>query len=181
MRRRIWQKLLLLFISFVFVFSVLPMTSLAAPSGSAVPNCWESGGQLEIQLSGCSGYASITVVVEFSGTVSSATGWGFDSYDISGNRVTAVCSSSGPNSWGFDNKVGIQVTGSGINSAKLISVSGDGEAGSVDEPAVSETTSNEAPRETARQDSRPARNTESSEALTTFSAISQLCDFSPLI
>ena len=160
MRRRIWQKLLLLFISFVFVFSVLPMTSLAAPSGSAVPNCWESGGQLEIQLSGCSGYASITVVVEFSGTVSSATGWGFDSYDISGNRVTAVCSSSGPNSWGFDNKVGIQVTGSGINSAKLISVSGDGEAGSVDEPAVSETTSNEAPRETARQDSRPARNTE---------------------
>ena len=146
MRRRTGQKLLLLFISFVFVFAALPMKSLAAPSGSATPNCWESGGQLEIQLSGCSGYENITVVVEFSGTVSSATGWGFDSYEISGSRVTAVCSASGPNSWGFDNKVGIQVSGSGINSAKLISVSGDGEPGSVNETTVAETSSNTSSR-----------------------------------
>ena len=136
MRRKSGQKLLLLFVSFIFVFSVLPMKSFAAPSGSATPNCWGSGGQIEIQLSGCSGYDSITVVVEFSGSIDSATGWGFDSYDISGNRVTAVCSASGPNSWGFDNRVGIQVTGSGVDSVKLISVSGDGEAGSVNETAA---------------------------------------------
>jgi len=166
MRRRTGQKLLLLFISFVFVFAALPMKSLAAPSGSATPNCWESGGQLEIQLSGCSGYENITVVVEFSGTVSSATGWGFDSYEISGSRVTAVCSASGPNSWGFDNKVGIQVSGSGINSAKLISVSGDGEPGSVNETAVAETSSNTSSNASSNDtaatvnDSRPARNTE---------------------
>ena len=89
MRRRIGQKILLLFVSFIFVFTALPMTSLAAPSGTAVPNCWGSGGQIEIHLSGCSGYENITVVVEFSGKVDSATGWGFDSYAINGGTVTA--------------------------------------------------------------------------------------------
>ena len=95
MRRRIGQKILLLFITSVFILTAFPMTSLAAPSGSATPNCWGSGGQLEIQLSGCSGYDTITVVAEFSGTIDSANGWGFDSYDISGSRVTATCSSTG--------------------------------------------------------------------------------------
>ena len=65
MRRRIWQKMLLLFITSLFIVSAFPMISLAAPSGSATPNCWGSGGQLEIQLSGCSGYETITVVAEF--------------------------------------------------------------------------------------------------------------------
>ena len=90
------------------------MTSLAAPSGTATSNCWGSGGQLEIKLSGCSGYQKITVVAEFSGSIDSATGWGFDSYTIKGNQVTAVVSSTGPNSWAFDNSVGIQVTGSDV-------------------------------------------------------------------
>ena len=164
MRRKIGQKLLLLFVSFIFVFTTLPMTSLAAPSGTGTPNCWGSGGQIEIQLSGCSGYDSITVVVEFSGTVSSATGWGFDSYDISGNRVTAVCSSSGPNSWGFDNRVGIQVTGSDVNSVQLISVSGDGEAGSVNETSAT-TSSGGSSSGGSGSDSNPdpARNTEGVE------------------
>ncbi|MBQ1574783.1 MAG: cellulase family glycosylhydrolase, partial [Clostridiales bacterium] len=139
-----------------------PMTSLAAPSGSATPNCWGSGGQLEIQLSGCSGYDTITVVAEFSGTIDSASGWGFDSYDISGNRVTATCSSSGENSWGFDSRVGIQVSGSDINSAKLISVSGDGESGSVNEPAstTASTTSSGNTSSDPVSNPDPARNTE---------------------
>lgn len=156
MRSRVGQKILLLFIISVFILTAFPMISLAAPSGSATPNCWGSGGQLEIQLSGCSGYDTITVVAEFSGTIDSASGWGFDSYDISGNRVTATCSSSGENSWGFDSRVGIQVSGSDINSAKLISVSGDGESGSVNEPAstTASTTSSGNPS------SDPARNTE---------------------
>ena len=125
------QKILLLFFSIVFIFTAFPITSLAAPKGSATTNCWGSGGQIEISLSGCSGYKKITVIAEFSGKIDSATGWGFDSYAIDGNRVTATCSSTGPNSWGFDSKVGIQVAGSDVNSAKLISVSGDGESGSV--------------------------------------------------
>jgi aryl-phospho-beta-D-glucosidase BglC (GH1 family) len=164
MRRKIGQKILLLFVSFIFVITALPMTSLAAPSGSGTPNCWGSGGQIEIQLSGCSGYENITVVVEFSGSVSSATGWGFDSYDISGSRVTAVCSASGPNSWGFDNKVGIQVSGSDIDSVKLISVSGDGEAGSVNETAAT-TTSGGSSSDVSGGSSEPdpARNTEGIE------------------
>ena len=162
MRRRIGQKILLLFITSVFIFAAFPMTSLAAPSGSATSNCWGSGGQLEIQLSGCSGYDTITVVAEFSGTIDSASGWGFDSYDISGNRVTATCSSSGENSWGFDSRVGIQVSGSDINSAKLISVSGDGESGSVNEPAstTASTTSSGNTSSDPVSNPDPARNTE---------------------
>lgn len=162
MRSRVWQKILLLFITSVFILTAFPMISLAAPSGSATPNCWGSGGQLEIQLSGCSGYDTITVVAEFSGTIDSASGWGFDSYDISGNRVTATCSSSGENSWGFDSRVGIQVSGSDINSAKLISVSGDGESGSVNEPAstTASTTSSGNPSSDPASNPDPARNTE---------------------
>ena len=95
MKRKTGQKILLLFISFVFVFTIFPMVSLAAPKGTATSNCWGSGGQLEIQLSGCSGYKSITVVAEFSGKINSATGWGFDSYEIKGNQATAICSSTG--------------------------------------------------------------------------------------
>jgi len=162
MRSRVGQKMLLLFITSVFILTAFPMISLAAPSGSATPNCWGSGGQLEIQLSGCSGYDTITVVAEFSGTIDSASGWGFDSYDISGNRVTATCSSSGENSWGFDSRVGIQVSGSDINSAKLISVSGDGESGSVNEPAstTASTTSSGNSSSDPASNPDPARNTE---------------------
>ena len=133
MRLFIRRKFIPLFLTVIFVIAAFPMISWAAPSGTGSPNCWGSGGQLEIQLSGCSGYQTITVVAEFEGTISSATGWGFDSYTIKGNQVTAVCSATGPNSWGFDNKVGIQVTGSDVNSAKLISVSGDGTSGLVNE------------------------------------------------
>ena len=99
------------------------MTSLAAPSGTATSNCWGSGGQLEIKLSGCSGYQKITVVAEFSGSIDSATGWGFDSYTIKGNQVTAVVSSTGPNSWAFDNSVGIQVTGSPLTVSGTVMIS----------------------------------------------------------
>ncbi len=89
-------------------------------------NPWGNGGQITLTLSGCAGYETITVVVEFSGTVDSASGWGFDTYTVSGNRVTAVVSATGANSWGFDGNVGIQVSGSGIDSASLISVTGEG-------------------------------------------------------
>ena len=165
MKRKTGQKILLLFLSFVFVFTIFPTVSLAAPKGTGTSNCWGSGGQLEIQLSGCSGYKSITVVAEFSGKIESATGWGFDSYVIKGNQVTATCSSTGSNSWGFDNKVGIQVTGSDVNSAKLVSVSGDGESGSVNETqatTASQTSGTTAATEPANNPD-PARNTKGVE------------------
>lgn len=133
---KFYRKTVSAVITILFIICAFPAQVLAAPSGSATTNCWGSGGQIEVQLSGCDGYATITVVAEFSGSISSATGWGFDTYTISGNQVTATVSSSGANSWGFNNKVGIQVTGSDINSASLISVSGDGESGSVTETAA---------------------------------------------
>lgn len=89
-------------------------------------NPWGDGGQITLNLSGCSGYGQIEVVVDFGGTVSTALGWGFDSYEISGSQVTATVSASGPNSWGFDGSVGIQVTGSNINNISLVSVTGSG-------------------------------------------------------
>ena len=89
-------------------------------------NTWGTGGQITLDLSGCSGYGTITVVVEFTGTVTSASGWGFDSYTIDGNTVTATVSADGSNSWGIDGNVGIQVDGSNINGAELVSISGSG-------------------------------------------------------
>ncbi len=133
---KLYRKTISAVIVALIIICAVPVQVLAAPSGSATTNCWGNGGQIEIQLSGCDGYATITVVAEFSGTVSSASGWGFDTYTVNGNQVTATVSASGPNSWGFNSKVGIQVTGTDVNSASLISVSGDGESGSVTETAA---------------------------------------------
>ncbi|MCR5288022.1 MAG: glycoside hydrolase family 5 protein [Saccharofermentans sp.] len=115
----------------ILLICLFPVSAFAAPSGKAKSNCWGNGGQLTIDLSGCSGYKTITVTAEFSGKLKKASGWGFDSYKISGNRVIATVSSSGPNKWAFNGNVGIQVDGSGIKSAKLVSVKGDGEDGNV--------------------------------------------------
>lgn len=125
----------------IFILCMFPVNVFAAPSGKSKSNCWGNGGQLTIQLSGCSGYKTITVTAEFSGSIKKASGWGFDSYKISGKRVIATVSSSGPNSWAFNGSVGIQVDGSNIKSAKLISVNGDGTSGTVssDNPGQGET------------------------------------------
>ena len=119
------------FAAVIFLICLFPVNVFAAPSGKAKSNCWGNGGQLTVELSGCSGYKTITVTAEFSGTVKKASGWGFDSYKISGKRVVATVSSDGPNKWAFNGSVGIQVDGSNIKSAKLISVKGDGESGTV--------------------------------------------------
>lgn len=130
MRSRI-SKTLSVFLTAVIVLSIFSITVLADPSAKVENvNPWGSGGQITLNLSGCSGYSTITVVVEFKGTVKSASGWGFDTYKVEGNRVIATCSASGPNSWGFDGNVGIQVDGNKISGAKLISITGDGSGGS---------------------------------------------------
>ena len=97
------------------------------PSYSNVAtNMWGTGGQLSFDLSGCNGYLTITVVAEFDGTVDTASGWGFDTYSVDGSTVTASVNSDGGNSWAFNSSVGIQVTGSGLTSAEVISISGSG-------------------------------------------------------
>ena len=140
-------------IAVIFLVCMFPVSVYAAPSGKAKANCWGSGGQLTVELSGCSGYQTITVTAEFSGKIKKASGWGFDSYKISGSRVVATVSSSGPNKWAFNGSVGIQVDGSNVKSAKLISVKGDGESGAVtDNPAGQE------PGSTEGTAGAPARN-----------------------
>ena len=143
-KRSITKLLSVFLVSFILIISfsqyALSGTALAAENPTAenvTTNLWGSGGQISFDLNGCSGYLTITVVVEFNGEVKSPSGWGFDSYTIKGNQVTAVCSASGQNSWGFDSKVGIQVSGSDVTSAKLISVSGDGDSGSVSDSTAS--------------------------------------------
>ena len=89
-------------------------------------NLWGSGGQISFDLSGCDGYMTITVVVEFNGDVKSPSGWGFDSYTANGKQVTAVVKADGANSWGFNSNVGIQVSGSNLTSASVVSVTGSG-------------------------------------------------------
>ncbi|SCW62817.1 Aryl-phospho-beta-D-glucosidase BglC, GH1 family [Ruminococcaceae bacterium YRB3002] len=129
--RNIISKTSAALITAAILFCMLSVTVLAAPAAKVDNvNPWGNGGQITLQLSGCSGYGSITVTVEFDGTVKSASGWGFDSYKVEGNRVIATCSYSGPNSWGFDGNVGIQVEGSNISGARLISIVGDGSSGS---------------------------------------------------
>ncbi|MBP1586017.1 MAG: glycoside hydrolase family 5 protein [Lachnospiraceae bacterium] len=97
------------------------------PSASNVStNLWGSGGQISFDLSGCNGFLTITVVVEFNADVNSPSGWGFDSYTANGKQVTATVRADGANSWGFNSNVGIQVSGSGLSSARLVSVEGSG-------------------------------------------------------
>lgn len=118
----------------VFSLDIAKIVRADASATVESTNPWGDGGQIVLNLSGCSGYGEIEVVVEFSGTVSSASGWGFDSYTISGSQVTAVVSAAGSNAWAFDGNVGIQVTGSNITSATLVSVTGSGTASTATAP-----------------------------------------------
>ncbi len=128
---RALSKAISVFITAVLLCGIMSVTVLAAPSATVENiNPWGTGGQITMNLSGCSGYQTITVTVEFDGNIRSASGWGFDTYTIDGNRVIARCSSTGPNSWGFDGNVGIQVDGTQITGGRLISIEGDGTSGS---------------------------------------------------
>ena len=119
----------------VFSLDIAKIVRADASATVESTNPWGDGGQIVLNLSGCSGYGEIEVVVEFSGTVNSASGWGFDTYTVSGNQVTAVVSAAGSNSWAFDGNVGIQVTGSNITSASLVSVTGSGTASTATVPS----------------------------------------------
>ncbi len=120
-------------ISSMILFAVSGFTASGTVRAQDTPsaenvstNLWGDGGQISFDLKGCSGYLTITVVVEFNADVKSPSGWGFDTYTASGKQVTAVVQADGKNSWGFNSNVGIQVSGSGLSSAKVVSVTGSG-------------------------------------------------------
>lgn len=141
-----FRKLMSAFLAAIMTVTIISTSApnvrvFADPSATVTDtNPWGDGGQITLDLSGCAGYSTITVVVEFDGTVSSASGWGFDSYTVNGNQVTAVVSSTGANSWAFDGNVGIQVTGSNISGASLVSITGDGTGSSAVQTTSAETT-----------------------------------------
>lgn len=117
-------KLISTLLTIILTISLFQVTLLAAPEATVDgTNLWGTGGQITLNLSGCDGYDSIKVVVSFDGTITKASGWGFDTYEIKGNQVTAICYKDGPNSWGYNNGVGIQVEGSNITTASLVSIS----------------------------------------------------------
>ena len=125
----------------ILVINVAFGAVLAAPEATVdSTNPWDTGGQVTLTLSGCDGYNKITVVADFGGKVTSASGWGFDSYTVDGSKVTAVVSRGGSNDWAFNGSVGIQVDGSGIKDIKLVSVTGDQDAGTVTTATTTTTT-----------------------------------------
>ena len=132
--KKVFNRLLsILLVSLIVLFSFSQytktgtVTAAEAPSATNVEtNMWGSGGQISFDLKNCSGYLTITVVVEFNADVKSPSGWGFDTYTANGKQVTAVVKADGGNSWGFNSNVGIQVEGSGLSSAQVISVTGSG-------------------------------------------------------
>lgn len=139
---RMFKRVISTILTACLVLAVFSSMAFADASGEInSPNYWGDGGQVSISLSGCSGYGTITVVVQFDGTVSTASGWGFDSYIVSGNQVTAQVSSTGGNSWAFNGNPGIQVTGSNITGATLISVTGSGTGSMIPEATTSNTES----------------------------------------
>ena len=132
-KNKISKAAVLLLAVITLTLSVSPYTNAGTLNAAGNPeaknvstNMWGSGGQISFDLSECDGYMTITVVVEFNSDVNSPSGWGFDSYTANGKQVTAVVKADGANSWGFNSNVGIQVSGSGLSSAKVVSVTGSG-------------------------------------------------------
>lgn len=117
---------ILLFFTGTGIFGLSANAAENPKASNESVNAWGAGGQISFDLSGCDGYMTITVVVSFDGDVTSASGWGFDSYTVNGKKVTAVVRADGANSWGFNSNVGIQVEGSNLNSAKVEGVKGSG-------------------------------------------------------
>ncbi len=132
-KKKFYKAAVLILTLITVILSVSAYIPAGVSSAAGTPqaknvstNLWGSGGQISFDLSGCDGYMTITVVVEFNSNVNSPSGWGFDSYTANGKQVTAVVNANGANSWGFNSNVGIQVSGSGLSSASVVSVSGSG-------------------------------------------------------
>ena len=128
--RKLVAIVLVSFVCVALFSGMLSSIVYADPTATVTSeNTWGDKGQIVLSLSGCSGYETITVTVSFAGQLSSASGWGFDTYTIDGNQVLASVSASGSNSWAFDRSVGIEGTGSNITDVSLVSITGSGSSG----------------------------------------------------
>ncbi|HOO48709.1 MAG TPA: glycoside hydrolase family 5 protein [Saccharofermentans sp.] len=128
--RKLVAIVLVSFVCVALFSGMLSSIVYADPTATVTSeNTWGDKGQIVLSLSGCSGYETITVTVRFAGQLSSASGWGFDTYTIDGNQVIASVSASGSNSWAFDSSVGIEGTGSNITDVSLVSITGSGSSG----------------------------------------------------
>ena len=128
--RKLVAIVLVSFVCVALFSGMLSSIVYADPTATVISeNTWGEKGQIVLSLSGCSGYETITVTVSFAGQLSSASGWGFDTYTIDGNQVIASVSASGSNSWAFDSSVGIEGTGSNITDVSLVSITGSGSSG----------------------------------------------------
>lgn len=128
--RKLVAIVLVSFVCVALFSGMLSSIVYADPTATVTSeNTWGHKGQIVLSLSGCSGYETITVTVSFAGQLSSASGWGFDTYTIDGNQVIASVSASGSNSWAFDSSVGIEGTGSNITDVSLVSITGSGSSG----------------------------------------------------
>ena len=128
--RKLVAIVLVSFVCVALFSGMLSSIVYADPTATVTyENTWGEKGQIVLSLSGCSGYETITVTVSFAGQLSSASGWGFDTYTIDGNQVIASVSASGSNSWAFDSSVGIEGTGSNITDVSLVSITGSGSSG----------------------------------------------------
>ncbi len=128
--RKLVAIVLVSFVCVALFSGMLSSIVYADPTATVTSeNTWGGKGQIVLSLSGCSGYETITVTVRFAGQLSSASGWGFDTYTIDGNQVIASVSASGSNSWAFDSSVGIEGTGSNITDVSLVSITGSGSSG----------------------------------------------------
>lgn len=138
--------LICVLLAFTIVSTIFASKVYADPTATVTSeDTWGDKGQIVLTLAGCSGYETITVTVAFAGQVTSATGWGFDSYSINGNQVIATVSASGSNSWAFNGSVGIEGSGSDITDVSLVSVVGSGEATGTTTAQTTQTSQGEEP------------------------------------
>ena len=103
-RNKLSKAAVIILAVITLTLSVSPYITGGVASAAGTPeaknvstNLWGSGGQISFDLSGCDGYMTITVVVEFNSNVNSPSGWGFDSYTANGKQVTAVVNANGAN------------------------------------------------------------------------------------
>lgn len=94
---------------------------ITSQTNAGSPNTWGSGGQIGLKLPGEARGKKVVITVEFPGAnINSVGGWnwqGNGSSKVNGTSVEITINKIGDN---FD--FGIQVGGSNVNSAKLVSV-----------------------------------------------------------
>ena len=136
--RKLLCAFLAIIIGFSFAFNFIEHKPVNADVSAYTSgtNFWTGGGNITVNVSGCTGYTSVTVVVEFSEDITNAYGWNADTFSVNGRRVTATVYADGDYGWVFSSggtTIGIQVDGpnfvqDGPHSAWVVDYYGSGAA-----------------------------------------------------